>query len=456
MFFKFITVHESSSTFILKLLIFQLGIPTMIDRAHQALWELALEPITESTADPNSYGFRECRSTADAIEQGFTCLSRKSSATWIYEGDIKACFDRISSKWLLDNVPMDKKILNQWLKSGFIEKGRLYPTENGTPQGGIISPVLANIALDGLENKLKNAFTSQDKVHLIRFADDFIITGNTKELLENKVAPIVKKHYGERGLELSEEKTHITHVEKGFDFLGQNIRKYNGKLIIKPSKKNVKKFLQKVKGIIKNSPGKNTIHLIWELNPVIRGWANFHRHVVSKVIFGKVDFEITKTLWKWTKRRHPNMPVNKVKQKYFYQTERGRDWCFFGKKGEKKATLTKAMDVIIKRHTKIKGLANPYDPEWEIYFECRLDKQTAESLKSRKRMFSLWKKQNGLCPVCQQRINEQTKWHKHHILHKVDGGKETLNNLVLLHPNCHRQVHSLKLKVKKPDSEKSL
>ena len=424
----------------------------MIDRATQALWKLALEPITESTADPNSYGFRECRSTADAIEQCFICLSQKGSATWIYEGDIKACFDRISRKWLLDNVPMDKKILNQWLKAGFIEKGKLYPTEAGTPQGGIISPLLANIALDGLESKLKAAFPWQDKVHLIRFADDFIITGSTKEVLEDKVSPIVKQHYGERGLELSEEKTHITHIDKGFDFLGQNIRKHNGKLIIKPSEKNVRNFLHKVKGIIKNSPCRKPIHLIWELNPIIRGWANFHRHIVSKVIFGQVDFEITGTLWKWAKCRHPKLPVNRVKQKYFYRTERGRDWCFFGKKGDKKATLTKAMDVKIKRHVKIKGLANPYDPEWEIYFERRLNKQAAENLKGQGRIFSLWKKQNGKCPVCQNRIDDKTKWHKHHITWKVHGGKDTLDNLVLLHPNCHRQVHSLKLKVKTPDS----
>ncbi|MDM8517232.1 group II intron reverse transcriptase/maturase [Desulfobacterales bacterium HSG16] len=266
-----------------------LGIPTMTDRATQALWKLAVEPIAESTADPNSYGFREYRSTADAIEQCFTCLSQKGSATWIYEGDIKACFDRISSKWLLDNVPMDKKVLNQFVTSGFIEKEKFYPTEDGTPQGGIISPVLANIALDGLESKLKAAFPWQEKIHLIRFADDFIITGNTREILEDKVTPIVTQHYGEKGLELSEEKTHITHIDKGFDPLGQNIRKYNGKLIIKPSEKNVRNFLHKVKGIVKDSPSSKPIHLIWEINPIIRGWANFHRHVVSKVIFGQVD-----------------------------------------------------------------------------------------------------------------------------------------------------------------------
>lgn len=429
-----------------------LGIPTMRDRAYQALWKLALEPIAETTADPNSYGFRQCRSTADAIEQCFTCLSQKVSATWIYEGDIKACFDRISRKWLLENVPMDKKTLNQWLKAGFTEKGKLYPTENGTPQGGIISPLLANIALDGLESKLKKAFPKQDKVHLVRFADDFIITGNTKELLEDKVAPIVKQHYGERGLELSEEKTRITHISKGFDFLGQNIRKYSGKLLIKPSEKNVRNFLHKVRGIIRNSPSRKPAHLIWELNPVIRGWANFHRHVVSKVTFGRMDFEITKTIWKWAKSRHPKMPAKKVKQKYFYLTERGRDWCFFGRKGEKKAALTRAMDVRIKRHVKIRGLANPYDPAWEEYFERRQHKLAAQNLEGRGRMLSLWKKQKGLCPVCQQRTDERTKWHNHHIIWKVHGGKDTLDNLVLLHPNCHRQVHSLKLKVEKPDS----
>jgi RNA-directed DNA polymerase len=433
-----------------------LGIPTMTDRAVRALWKLASEPITESTADPDSYGFRQYRSTADAIGQCFTCLSRKDSAQWIYEGDIKACSDRISRKWLLKNVPMDKKIPNQWLKAGFIEKGRLYPTEDGTPQGGIISPLLANIALDGLENKLKSAFSKQDKVHLIRFADDFIITGSTKEIPEDKVALLIKQHFGERGPELPEEKTHITHIGTGFGFLGQNIRKYNGKLLIKPAKKNVRNFLHKAKGIIRNSPCRKPAHLIWEPNPVIRGWANFHRHAVSKDIFGRMDFEITKTLWKWAKSRHPNMAAEKVKQKYFHQTERGRDWCFFGRKGEKKATLTKAMDVKIKRHVKIRGLANPYAPEWEAYLESRQHKLTAQNSKGRGRTFSLRKEQKGLCPVCRQRIDENTKWHSHHIIQKVYGGKDTLDNLVLLHPNCHRQVHSLKSKVEKPDFQKGL
>lgn len=424
-----------------------LGIPTMIDRAMQALWKLAVEPIAETTGDPNSYGFRLCRSTADAIGQSFICLGRKGSAAWILEGDIKGCYDHLSHEWLLENVPMDKKVLNQWLKAGYLENGLLHPTEEGTPQGGILSPILANLALDGLESKLKNAFPQSAQVHFDRYADDFITTGATKELLEDQVKPLIKEHIRERGLELSEEKTRITHISEGFDFLGQNVRKYNGKLLIKPAEENVRKFLQNVREMIKRNPCTHPQLLIWKLNPVIRGWANFHRHVVSKDIFGQVDFEITRSLWKWARRRHSNKSKGWIKQRYFYVSEQGRDWCFFGRRNGKKATLTKASDVRIKRHIKIKGKANPYDPEWETYFESRMDRKVAETLKERGRVFRLWQEQNGICPVCRQKLTDQTDGHKHHIQWKVHGGNDTNDNLVLLHPNCHRQVHSLKLKV---------
>lgn len=293
-----------------------LGIPTMTDRAMQALWKLAVEPIAETRGDPNSYGFREGRSTADAIEQCFNCLCKKGSAQWILEGDIKGCFDHIKHEWLLENVIMDKKVLNQWLTSGFIEDSVFHPTDEGTPQGGIISPVLANLALDGLENKLKQSFPKRAKVHFVRYADDFIITGENKEILEDKVKPIVQQHISKRDLELSEEKTIVTHIDKGFDFLGQNIRKYNGKLLIKPSEKNVKGFVKNVRKIIKDNPCAHPSHLIWKLNPVIRGWANFHSHVVSKAIFGRVDFEITKALWKWARRRHPKKSKKWIKKWY--------------------------------------------------------------------------------------------------------------------------------------------
>ncbi len=278
----------------------------MKDRAMQALHKLALEPVAETTADWNSYGFRPERSAADAIEQVFTCLSQKVSASWIVEADIRACFDKISHEWSEENIPMDKTILRQWLKAGFMEKGIFHETEEGTPQGGIISPVPANMALDGLERKLRKEFTKKEKVNLIRYADDFIVTGATKELLQERVRPVIMNHIGERGLSLSEEKTKITHIREGFDFLGWNVRKFGkGKLIIRPSEKNFKNFLDKTRKIIRDSTHIHPLYLIRKLNPVIRGWANYHRHVVCKAAFGRADYEVTKAIWGWARRRHP-------------------------------------------------------------------------------------------------------------------------------------------------------
>ena len=218
-----------------------LGIPTMRDRARQALHLLALDPIAETQADPNSYGFRPGRSAADAIGQCYCVLSHKTSAPWVLEGDIKACFDGISHDWLLAKIPMDKAILQSWLKAGYVAEDKWHPTEAGTPQGGIISPVLANLTLDGLERVVKARWAStktlqcRNQVHLIRYADDFIITGRTAELLVEEVKPAVEDFLRERGLELSATKTHITHISQGFDFLGQTIRKYGGKFLTRPS-----------------------------------------------------------------------------------------------------------------------------------------------------------------------------------------------------------------------------
>src|SRR6266581_1468634 len=273
-----------------------LGIPCMIDRAHQALHLLALDPVLETNADRNSYGFRQKRSCADAIAQCFNTLSKAPNTQWILEADIKSCFDQISHDWLLTHVPMDRAILQQWLKSGYMEKHVLHETMDGTPQGGIISPALSNCALDGLERLLKEKFPTKKPlssfggkfpcVNLIRYADDFVITGRTKELLEGEIKPLVEQFLQKRGLDLSPAKTVITHVEKGFDFLGQNVRKYpSGKLLIKPSKKNVKTFLGGIRGIIKAALGMSAADLIDWLNPKIRGWSNYHRHVASARVF---------------------------------------------------------------------------------------------------------------------------------------------------------------------------
>jgi RNA-directed DNA polymerase len=430
-----------------------LSIPVMKDRAMQALHLLALDPVAECLADPNSYAFRKERCQADAIRQCFNILHKQDRAKWVYEGDIRACFDTISHEWLLKNVPMDKVILSKWLKVGFIDKYVFYPTDEGVPQGGIISPVLANLALDGLETELRKRY-SKAKVNLVKFADDFIITGNSKELLENEIGPFVEEFLNERELELSPEKTRITHIDEGFDFLGQNIRKYKGKLLIKPSRKNVKAMLDKVRKIIKTSGPLSAGQLIVRLNPILRGWANYHRHVVSKRTFSNVGNAIFKALWRWAKRRHPNKSGQWIKQKYFHSLGR-RNWVFCGQFKDKdgktrQAQLFDIPRVTIKRHTKIKGTANPYDPAWETYFEKRLDLKMDQNLKGRRQLLYLWQEQNGICPVCNQKITKLTGWHNHHIIWRVNGGSDKAKNRVLLHPNCHRQVHSQKLEVAKP------
>jgi RNA-directed DNA polymerase len=360
-----------------------LGIPTMKDRAMQALHLLALEPIAETVGDPDSYGFRPERSTADAIEQCFKTLAKKSSSPWVLEGDIKGCFDHISHQWMLRNVPTDKTVLHQWLKAGYVEKRRLFPTEAGTPQGGIISPTLANVTLDGLEKLLTEHFPRRKrkdgkillpKVNLIRYADDFIITGESKELLEKEVRPLVERFLEERGLMLSPTKTHLTHIDEGFDFLGQNLRKYNGKLMIQPSKKNTHAMLEKVRGLINANKTVTQAKLIAMLNPVIRGWANYHRHVNAAESFGRMDHEIGRHLWQWARRRHPNKSKRWVKEKYFHTVGR-RHWVFAADTGHRRSDgapiltcLVYASSVKIRRHVKIRRMANPFDPLWSRYF----------------------------------------------------------------------------------------
>ncbi|MFB0535425.1 MAG: group II intron reverse transcriptase/maturase [Anaerolineae bacterium] len=435
-----------------------LGIPTKLDRAMQALYKLALDPIAETTGDPNSYGFRRERSPADAIAQCFQCFRQKTSPTAVYEGDIRGCFDNLSHEWLLENIPMEKRILRQWLKAGYIDRNAFYHTEAGTPQGGIASPVLANMTLDGLEATIANqphrGTKRQAKLHLMRFADDYVVTGSSKVLLGEDIEPGVVEFLGERGLEASAEKTKLTDIEEGFDFLGQNVRKYKGKLLIKPSKQSVKEFLAKVRAIIAENQYASAGHLIMQLNPVIRGWANYHRHVVSKKIFQKVDHEIFRALWRWAKRRHRRKSARWIRSKYF-----GRYWVFHGEVSDKdgnrrEVRIFRAAKVPIKRHVKVRAAANPYDPKWEHYFEKRLQAKMADRLQGKRRLLYLWQAQDGVCPICQVKLAEETDWEQHHIELRVKGGPDTVDNLVLLHPTCHRQVHSLGLSVLLPCSTK--
>jgi RNA-directed DNA polymerase len=422
-----------------------LGIPTMKDRAMQALYKLALEPVAETLADGNSYGFRPDRSCADAIRQTFNVLGgNENCAQWILEGDIKSCFDEINHNWLMNNVLMDRGILRKWLKAGYIDRKKLFPTEAGTPQGGIISPTLSNMALDGLERELK--FHRRSKVHFVRYADDFIVTGDSKELLGQEVKPVIIGFLKERGLTLSVEKTKVTHIEEGFDFLGQNVRKYNGKVLIKPSKKNVKNFLEKVRKVLKKHKSARQETVIKALNPIIRGWANYHRHQVAKKIFGWVDHQIWRKLWQWCKRRHPNKGRGWIKNRYFHRIG-PRDWVFAAKvdKANGKTVFMKlfsASSTPIRRHVKIKSEAHPYDMAWEPYFEKRRILLVKDELALYGRVKKLWQAQKGKCPICQGDFTLETGWQMHRVIPMLHGGKETLSNLQLLHPNCHRQLHS--------------
>lgn len=347
-----------------------LSIPCMKDRAMQALHLLALEPISETKADLNSYGFRPKRSCADAIAQCYIVFARKRSAQWLLEGDIKACFDRISHEWLMKHILMDKLILYKWLKAGYMEGESFVSTKEGTPQGGIISPILANMTLDGLEDAIKKAVRRQDKVNYIRYADDFIVSGVSREVLEEKVKPVVDNFLRKRGLELSDEKTKITHIEEGFDFLGFTVRKYKGKFLTKPSKQDVKSFLNGIRDFIKSKQSAKALSMLLLLNPVIRGWTNYYRHGASKKTFSLVDYQILQSFFKWARKRHPKKCISWVQKKYF-RTRGINNWIFSVKLPKGNFDIVRASEVTIVRHIKIRRKAHPYDPEYTEYFRQR-------------------------------------------------------------------------------------
>ncbi|WP_312396237.1 group II intron reverse transcriptase/maturase [Stutzerimonas kunmingensis] len=438
-----------------------LGIPTMLDRAMQALYLQALEPVIESTSDPKSYGFRPDRSTADAMVELFHLLSPQTAPVWILEGDIKGFFDNINHEWLCRNVPMDRTVLRKWLKAGVIDRRQLMATEAGTPQGGIISPCLANATLNGLEAQLKchlvqqmgKTKAQQAKVYVVRYADDFVVTAASKELLEDEVKPWVEQFLSVRGVALSQAKTQITHINQGFDFLGWNFRKYvpkspyrKAKLLIKPSKKNVTAFYRKVGEIIKNSGALTQDAVIGQLNPVLKGWAQYHSPVVAKQTFSKLDSLIFWRLWRWAKRRHSKKSADWIRKKYF-RSIGGQNWVFAypykNGKGERQfRRLYGLAETAIVRHKRLPGEYQPYDAAHELKWEALRVQRMQHKLRYRGQILSIFRRQKGLCALCGHAISKETGWHDHHVIRRVDGGPDTLSNRVLLHPNCHALVHS--------------
>ena len=422
-----------------------LGIPTMKDRAMQALYLMALDPIAETTGDSHSYGFRKHRCTQDAVEQCYIVLSRTVAPEWVLEADIKGCFDHISHDWLLENIHMDKSVLSKWLKCGYIFDRQFLPTEEGTPQGGIISPTLANMALDGLQTLLEERYkrykekgkTIYSKIHLIRYADDFIITGKDKQVLENEVLPLVRGFLAERGLTLSEEKTKITHISEGFDFLGFNIRKFGDKLLTRPSKEAQKKFLEKIRQVIESNKAVKQKSLIMMLNPIITGWGNYYQYGVSADTFQRMDWEIFRKLWQWARRRHAGKGKYWVKEKYFRAID-GNTWTFAADLSDEDKIdfipLKRLAKIKAVKFAKIRHYANPYDPEYQSYFEWRETYRMKQTLKGKDSLLAIWKRQAKVCPFCGERIDTERTWS---LTDQRVGDRKVR---ILVHDTCKRQV----------------
>jgi RNA-directed DNA polymerase len=384
-----------------------LGIPTMLDRVMQALVTLALEPEWEPRFEANSYGFRPGRCTMDAIEAIYRALSQKGSSRWVLDADIAKCFDQIDHAALLGRLPVFTSTIRRWLKAGVVELGTLNATTMGTPQGGVISPLLANIALDGME-RLFGAERSDGRqivpclrkgsdrgINLIRYADDFVVTAPSREVLENVVVPRLAMFLASRGLELSAAKTRIVHIDDGFDFLGFNIRRFpNGKLLVQPQKEKVSAHRRALSAFLRENRQRPTAEVITALSPVIRGWCNYYRHAVSKRTFCVLDDHVWRITYKWAKRRHPNKTRRWVVNRY-YGVDRGHGWVLC----EGRLRLPRHNETRVSRFVKVKGKVSPFDPNLRDYWEERRQRRLVREA-GRFNRVHLLKQQEGRCAVC--------------------------------------------------------
>jgi len=424
-----------------------LGIPTVKDRVMQAIVKAALEPEWEARFEANSYGFRPGRCAMDAIEAIHTTVNRKGSSRWILDADISGCFDNIGHGPLLARLPVFTATIRRWLKAGVIELGRYSPTDTGSPQGGIASPLLANVALDGMERLFGCEWPDGrprspahrrgiDKgIGLIRYADDFVVTAPTREVLETYVKPRIEGFLRDRGLALNDAKTRIVEINEGFDFLGFHIRKFGRgeKTLVVPQKEKVVKHLRAIKAYLDTHRQTPAGQVIRDLNPVIRGWSNYYRHVSANRTFAKVRHRQWQMLWRWAKRRHPKKPMRWVKARYF------RDdgyWTF--QAGE--AELAKPDAIPITRFTKVTGRQTPYDPAHRLYWRERMKTQVAEETHSKQRLM-LHRSQEYVCALCGIRFVPGETIQIDHIISKYRGGSDDLANKRLVHPWCHRQHH---------------
>lgn len=434
-----------------------LGIPTISDRALQALVKLAIEPEWEAKFEPNSYGFRPARSCHDAIQQVFTELCQSSK--YILDADIAQCFDKINHETLLKKIntfPSLEKQIKAWLKAGVMDNGTFEETNTGTPQGGVISPLLANIALHGMEDYITGILGSKkarNKVpHLIRYADDLIILHPNLEVIQ-KCKATLTEWLKPLGLELKPSKTRICHSlkkigneESGFDFLGFNIRQYpvgkarslrckgkplGFKLTIKPSKEKVKQHLEKLKKVIKTHKSAPQSALIYRLNPIIKGWVNYYSTVVCKDTFQRCDYQLWIKLKSWARRRHNQKSKSWIAKKYWHRINE-RTIFSTPKRDGKDYSIVIHADKPTKRYVKVQNTRSPFDGDW-VYWSKRMSNNPTVP----KKVVTLLREQKGKCTYCNSYLASGDKMEIDHIIPRIKGGKNTLDNLQLLHAHCH-------------------
>ncbi len=367
-----------------------LSIPTVKDRVMQLLVKLALEPEWEAKFEPHSQGFRPGRRCMDAIWQiwhTIRILRNKQTSEWILDADISGCFDNIDHEALLKRIPVFRETISKWLKSGIIEFGKYYQTKLGTPQGGIISPLLANIALDGMErlfgaeNSKGNYLTPANRLYenkglnLIRYADDFVVTAPTRNRIISYVLPMLRDFLKKRGMALNDAKTRIIHRNEGFDFLGFNIRQYYGRgraiCLAKPSKKAIKQHLEHIRTVVSMNKQMRADELISKLNPIIRGWANYYCYSSAKETFNYIDYRIWKIIWSWCLRRHPDKGKQWIRHRYFMDVGK-RTWIF-GERGKNVLIFSRSLRAGL-RYTPVKGYNSPYDANLHNYWKKRYGK----------------------------------------------------------------------------------
>ena len=427
-----------------------LGIPTIMDRCLQAKVKNALEPFWEAKFEGSSYGFRPGRGCHDAIERVYRLSTPHRNKKWVVDADIKGCFDNINHQFLLDTIgpAPGRELIKQWLKAGYVDKDVFYETETGTPQGGVISPLLANIALHGMEKALGVTHNVRGWIHgpraVVRYADDFVVFCESKEDAE-QAKNTLREWLGLRGLILSEDKTRIVHLTEGFDFLGFNIRHYNNpstsktgyKLLTKPSKESVITIRKKMRKIWLQGRGANVPTLISKLNPIIRGWANYFRTGVAKETFDKLDEWLFHKELRFARRNHPNKSWYWIRQRYWGKLNRMREdnWVFGNK--QTGGFLLRFSWFDIHRHTLVKGRYSPDDPSLKEYWKER-NKTPVKDLSSREQQIA--RKQEMICEKCRQTLFNGERIEVPYVKPRRDGGSDGIHNLNLVHMYCHQQL----------------